>query len=80
MPARDVLFEDPHAAHQIRLTVVRYKIAVSCTCRAKPWGGWGGGFDPLEARSVFPAQEALTVWRKHLADLDGPALVPAVTA
>ena len=63
------LFEDDAAAHQIRLTVIRFKIAVSCTCLRTS----GLGFAPLEARPVFPAREALAVWQAHADSAEEPA-------
>jgi hypothetical protein len=66
------ILEDPGAEHQIRLILtpplprVRggHKVQVSCTCRRTP-GRYGARPRHLiiEARKVFPAADAIAVWR-----------------
>lgn len=51
------LLEDPDAEHQIRLVFVLHDIAVTCTCQRYR--------RPIEVRPVFPASEALQVWREY---------------
>jgi len=58
-----VTMRDPSLPHQI----VIFKLAsgpdigVSCNCRAA-----GGGYQPLEARTRWDADDALAVYRAHL--------------
>jgi hypothetical protein len=64
------LTDEIRAEHQIRLTLLQGKygcgqlIAMSCTCLAvrKP-GGRRPWYEIIEARSRFPAAEAITAWR-----------------
>lgn len=50
-----IVYEDPGAAHQIRLFIVGNDIAVSCTCGAT-----------LMTGKLVTAQKALSVWRQHM--------------
>jgi hypothetical protein len=56
------LMRDPSLPHQIVLNFVQGRfIAVSCNCRYAPGGG--GGYIPIEARTLFPAADAMAAWR-----------------
>jgi hypothetical protein len=66
------ILEDLAAAHQIRLTLApplpwpargSYRFAVSCTCQAARGAAGRPRHEVIEARTVFPAAEALTAWR-----------------
>ncbi len=68
-----IVLEDPAAAHQIRVILTPplpwparggHQVQVSCTCRRIP-GRYGARPRHLmiEARTVFPAAEAIAVWR-----------------
>lgn len=64
------LMRDPSLPHQIVLhfTTVDGRsdyIGVSCNCRAK-----GSGHYPLEARLQWEAEDALAVYRAHLAEVN----------
>jgi hypothetical protein len=62
------VLEDPAAAHQIRMANRDgNQITLSCTCRGRPWR-WGHGgtflrYEEIEARTRFPAADAIAVWR-----------------
>ena len=64
-----VLLEDPGAAHQIRLSASggpegrksTVYLAVNCTCMGRA----NAPHEPLDARLVFPAEEAQAVWKAH---------------
>jgi hypothetical protein len=64
------LMRDPSLPHQIVLHFTTMNdrsdyIGVSCNCRAK-----GSGHVPLEARLRWDAEDALAVYRAHLAEVD----------
>ena len=60
-----VTWEDPAAAHQIRVTVSGSpaKIAISCTCLGRP----NEPHEPLATGSCFPDGQDMAIWRAHLA-------------
>ena len=63
-PRRFMMLDDD-APHQIRIFLHKGSggnLAVSCTCRRQP----GGGFAPLETRARWDAGEAQSTWRAHL--------------
>jgi hypothetical protein len=62
-----VIFEDDSLPHQIRLSFSGHRIDVSCTCLQRP-GGNGRGRLQIEARSPFPAREAMAAYRSWHAD------------
>lgn len=68
---RRVTWEDPGAAHQIRVTVSGSpaKIAISCTCL----GRTNEPHDPLATGDCFPGDEAMAVWRAHIGALEHTA-------
>ena len=59
-----VTWEDPQAAHQIRVTVSGSpaKIAISCTCL----GRTNEPHEPLARGDCFPAGQDIAVWRRHM--------------
>lgn len=65
-----VLLEDASLPHQIRLSASggndgrkgTVMISVSCTCM----GARNDTHEPLGTRYLFPADEALAVWREHI--------------
>ena len=69
MPRRD-----PALPHQIVMYFLCGKIAMSCNCLcAHPGSGsYNAGWRPIEARTVFPAEEALASWRSWHSDQNIP--------
>ncbi len=65
---RRVLRWDDEAEHQVRLSIQHrtQHIAVSCSCRPNPNGGW----EPLEARPSWQPGEAIARWRQHVAEAE----------
>jgi hypothetical protein len=66
-PAPRVMMRDDTLDHQIRIHMLGQTsglIAVSCLCRYRPQGH---SYTPLEARTRWDPEDALAVYRCHLA-------------
>jgi hypothetical protein len=58
---------DDTAPHQIRLIYVGQKIAVTCMCIQRPYQH--GRKVLAKPRTLLPAEEALQIYRAHLAEI-----------
>lgn len=61
------LMRDPSLPHQIVLGTLpseSHKIYVSCNCRRQRTG-----YEPLEVRTRWDAEDALAIYRAHLAEV-----------
>jgi hypothetical protein len=65
-PQPRVTYRDDTLPHQIRLFLVGYEIAVSCTCM-RGIDGTASHYSPIEIRSRWEADEAQAVYAAHLA-------------
>ena len=64
--ARRVTWENPGAAHQIRVTVSGSpaRIAISCTCL----GRTNEPHEPLATGDCFPDGQDMAIWQAHVTE------------